>query len=54
MRISPACDNYAASLEQHNGAALSFDFGAGAQGAPELVRELRRRRLSTVTASGRS
>jgi cytochrome c peroxidase len=36
----PAWDGFAASLEQHNGAALTFDFGAGAQNVPELVGEL--------------
>lgn len=36
----PAWDGFAASLEQHNGAAVTFDFGAGAQAVPELVEEL--------------
>ncbi len=34
----PAWDGFAASLEEHNGAALTFDFGAGAQDVPELIR----------------
>ncbi|MDQ3946276.1 MAG: c-type cytochrome [Actinomycetota bacterium] len=36
----PAWDGFAASLEDHNGAALTFDFGSGAQDVPELVKEL--------------
>jgi cytochrome c peroxidase len=37
----PAWDGFAASLEQHNGAALTFEpFGAGAQNVPELVKKL--------------
>jgi cytochrome c peroxidase len=37
----PAWDGFAASLEEHNGAALTFPpFGAGAQHVPDLVKEL--------------
>ncbi|MCA1841714.1 MAG: c-type cytochrome [Actinobacteria bacterium] len=36
----PAWDGFAASLEEHNGAALTFDFGDGAQAVPALVHEL--------------
>jgi cytochrome c peroxidase len=50
----PAWDGFAASLEQHNGAALTFPpFGAGAEHVPELVKELAvvpeyRQRFGTV------
>lgn len=50
----PAWDGFAASLEEHNGAALTFPpFGAGADKVPQLVEELAevpeyRQRFGTV------